>query len=88
MTDVYGSNATIAVSFSIATVFRDLIYEKYKIFPHLFLFGEKQSGKSQLAWSLSNLFFHNMPAFNLNSGTHVGLSRKASRAKKFYCLGR
>jgi len=81
MTDVYGSNATIAVSFAIATVFRDLIYEKYKIFPHLFLFGEKQSGKSQLAWSLSNLFFHNMPAFNLNSGTHVGLSRKASRAK-------
>jgi len=81
MTDVYGSNAVIAIAFAIATVFRDLIYEKYKIFPHLFLFGEKQSGKSQMAWSLSNLFFHNLPAFNLNSGTHVGLSRKASRGK-------
>ncbi|MCX6305497.1 MAG: hypothetical protein NT040_11065 [Bacteroidetes bacterium] len=81
MTDVYGKNAVIAVSYAIASIFRDLIYEKYKIFPHLFLFGEKQSGKSQLAWSLSNLFFHNLPAFNLNSGTHVGLSRKGSRVK-------
>jgi hypothetical protein len=81
MINVYGTNAIIAMAFAIATTFRDLIYEKYKIFPHLFLFGEKQSGKSQLAWSLSNLFFHNLPAFNLNSGTHVGLSRKGSRGK-------
>ncbi len=81
MTEVYGNNAMIGIAFAIATVFRDLIYEKYKCFPHLFLFGEVQSGKSQLAWSLSNLFFHNQPPFNLISGTHVGLSRKASRAK-------
>ena len=81
MTEVYGSNAVIGIAFAIATVFRDLIYEKYKCFPHLFLFGEVQSGKSQLAWSLSNLFFHNQPPFNLISGTHVGLSRKAARVK-------
>lgn len=81
MMEVYASNAVIGIAFAIATVFRDLIYEKYKCFPHLFLFGEVQSGKSQLAWSLSNLFFHNQPPFNLISGTHVGLSRKAARAK-------
>ncbi len=85
MMDVYGSNARIAIAFAIATVFRDLIYEKYKIFPHLFLFGEKQSGKSQLAWSLSNLFFNNMPAFNLSSGTQVGFHRKLSRIKNAIC---
>ena len=81
MLKVYGENAIISIAFAIATVFRDLIYEKYKIFPHLFLFGEKQSGKSQLAWSMSNLFFYNLPAFNLNSGTHVGLSRRGSRGR-------
>jgi len=85
MVDVYGTNARIAIAFAIATVFRDLIYDKYKIFPHLFLFGEKQSGKSQLAWSLSNLFFNNMPAFNLSSGTQVGFHRKLSRIKNAIC---
>lgn len=81
MMQVYGNNAIIGMAFAIASIFRDIIYEKYKIFPHLFLFGEKQSGKSQMAWSISNLFFHNFPAFNLNSGTHVGLSRRGSRSK-------
>jgi len=81
MLDVYGENAITAIAFAIATTFRDLIYDKYKIFPHLFLFGEKQSGKSQLAWSLSNLFFHNLPAFNLNAGTQVGFFRRLSRVK-------
>ena len=85
MMDVYGEKARIAIAFTIATVFRDLIYEKYKVFPHLFLFGEKQSGKSQLAWSLSNLFFNNMPAFNLSSGTQVGFHRRLSRIKNALC---
>jgi DNA primase len=85
MMDVYGTNARIAIAFAIATVFRDLIYDKYKIFPHLFLFGEKQSGKSQLAWSLSNLFFDNKPAFNLSSGTQVGFHRNLSRIKNAIC---
>jgi DNA primase len=85
MKDVYGEKAIIAIAFLIASVFRDLIYEKYKIFPHLFLFGEKQSGKSQLAWSLSNVFFNNLPAFNLNSGTQVGFFRRLSRVKNCIC---
>ncbi len=76
MLDVYQDNGMFAVSFAIAAVFRDLIFEKFKIFPHLYLFGEKQSGKSQLLWSLSNLFFHNYPPFNLNSGTQVGFFRR------------
>jgi DNA primase len=85
MIDVYGEKAIIAIAFLVASTFRDLIYEKYKIFPHLFLFGEKQSGKSQLAWSLSNIFFNNLPAFNLNSGTQVGFFRRLSRVKNCIC---
>ena len=81
MIRVYGEKAFIAIAYLIAAAFRDVIYEKYKIFPHLFLFGEKQSGKSNLAWSLSNVFFNNLPAFNLNSGTQVGFFRRLSRIR-------
>ena len=81
MMEVYGKKAMISVSFVLATIFRDLIYDINKCFPHLFLFGEKQSGKSQLAWSLSNLFYDNQPGFNLNSGTQVGFYRNGARVK-------
>ncbi len=57
MLEVYGEKARVAIAFFLASLFRSLVYDAYKIFPHLFLFGEKQSGKSQMAWSLSNVFF-------------------------------
>lgn len=82
---VYEQKAQIAIAFTIACVFRDIIYERYKIFPLLFLFGDKGTGKSQLAWSLSNVFFNNMPGFNLNSGTQVGFFRRLSRVKNAIC---
>jgi len=82
---VYGEKARIGIAFMIASLFRDIIYEKFKFFPHLFLFGEKQSGKSQFAWSLSNVFFDSLPSFNLNSGTQVGFFRRLSRIKNAIC---
>ena len=85
MITVYGEKAHLAIAFLLASLFRNVIYDAYKIFPHLFLFGEKQSGKSQLAWSLSNLFFDQMPAFNLNSGTQVGFFRRLSRVRNAVC---
>ena len=83
--EVYGTKARIGIAFLIASLFRDIIYDKYKFFPHLFLFGEKQSGKSQFAWSLSNIFFDSLPSFNLNSGTQVGFFRRLSRIKNAVC---
>lgn len=85
MLKVYGTKARVAIAFAIACLFRDLIYERYKIFPLLFLFGDKGTGKSQLAWSISNIFFDNMPGFNLNSGTQVGFFRRLSRVKNAIC---
>ncbi len=81
MLEVYGEKAMPAMAYIIAAVFRDLIFDKYKLFPHLFLFGETQSGKSQFAYSLSNFFFNSMPPFSLNSGTQVGFFRRLSRVK-------
>ncbi|NCD40949.1 MAG: hypothetical protein EOL88_02540 [Bacteroidia bacterium] len=76
---VYDDKAPWAISYLLASLFRDIIYDKFKFFPHLFLFGQPQSGKSALAWSLSNVFFQNLPAFNLNSGTNVGFFRRLAR---------
>ncbi|MFA5433373.1 MAG: hypothetical protein WC319_10980 [Candidatus Paceibacterota bacterium] len=81
MNEVYLDKAKMAIAFLCASLFRDFIYEQYKIFPHLFLFGETQCGKSQLAWSLSNIFYDNLPPFNLNSGTQVGFFRRLARIK-------
>ncbi|NCC62642.1 MAG: hypothetical protein EOM12_17280, partial [Verrucomicrobiae bacterium] len=79
MGKVYTDKAPWGISFFMAALFRDLIYEKFKFFPLLFLFGQPQSGKSAMAWSLSNAFFHNLPAYNLNSGTVVGFFRRLAR---------
>jgi hypothetical protein len=79
MIRVYGDNGKMAIAFLIASLFRDLIYDKYKIFPHLFLFGQPQTGKSQLGWSIQNMFLNNTPPFNLNHGTNVGFFRRLAR---------
>ena len=81
MVRVYEDNGKIGVAFLIAAIFRDIIYDKYKIFPHLFLVGPTQTGKSQLAWSLQNIFLNNVPPFNLSTGTNVAFFRKLSRIK-------
>lgn len=79
MKKVYTDKAPWGIAFLVTSLFRDIIYDKFKFFPHLFLFGQPQSGKSALAWSLSNVFFKNLPAFNLNSGTNVGFFRRLAR---------
>lgn len=81
MMQAYGDKGMFAIAFLVASLFRDMIYSKYKIFPHLFLFGEKGSGKSQVGWSLSNIFWSGQPGFNLTAGTNVGFFRKLARAR-------
>jgi DNA primase len=75
----YASNGQYGVAYLAAALFRSLIYNLYKIFPHLFLHGEKGSGKSQLGWSLSNVFQYGTPPFNLSAGTDVAFFRWLAR---------
>lgn len=75
----YQNNGQYGVAFLIAALYRSLIYNIYKIFPHLFLHGETGSGKSQLGWSLSAVFQRGAPPFNLNSGTDVAFFRYLAR---------
>lgn len=48
--------AWIAVAFSVATIYRDIILNFTKL-PHLHCYGEKGSGKSAFAESIFHLFF-------------------------------
>lgn len=78
---VYGfEKGSIGIAFIIGTLFRDFIV-KQGDFPLLGLFGEKGSGKSVYGESLQHFFFFNMPAFDLNTGTLVGFSRRLARTK-------
>lgn len=81
MVKVFDDNGKYAVAHLMSCVFRDIIYDLFKFFPHLYLFGEKGSGKSFLAWRLNNLFWDGMTGFNLTAGTNVGFYRRLARAR-------
>jgi hypothetical protein len=69
MNKVYGDKGLTGVAFALATCFRDYLFKINTNFPHLYGYGERSSGKSQWASSVSAIFYKQRPAFNLNSGT-------------------
>lgn len=77
---VYGTEkAMLGISFLIATFFRDIYLKRWQYFPHLFLTGEKGSGKSKFGESLVALFTYKQEPFDLNSGTPVAFYRRLAR---------
>lgn len=77
---VYGQQKTInGIGFIFATVFRDIFLRRYQFFPHLFLSGEKGSGKTKYAESLAALFTYKQEPYDLNAGTLVAFYRRLSR---------
>lgn len=81
MTSVYDKKGITAIAFAFSTVFRDFILSRYHFFPHLFLTGEKGSGKSKFGDSIANLFTFKLEPFDLNSGTLVGFYRRLARIR-------
>jgi DNA primase catalytic core len=79
MKDVYGDKAYTGIAFVFAAIFRDILVDQYGFFPHLFLTGQKQSGKTQFSESLTNVFTPGQKGFDLNSGSIVGFFRRVSR---------
>ena len=78
---VYGEKGNFAIAFSFASIFRDFILSRYSFFPHLFLTGEKGSGKSKFGDTIHKLFTYKLAPFDLNSGTIVGFYRRLARLK-------
>lgn len=76
---VYDKKAVTGIAFLFATLFRDIYLKRYQFFPHLFLTGEKGSGKSKFGESMVGLFTYKQEPFDLNSGTPVAFYRRLSR---------
>lgn len=77
----HNNNGIWAVLFTIASMFRDHIHGSLSIFPHLFMFGQPQTGKTTMAISINKIFFGDQPGFNLNQGTQPGFYRRLARTR-------
>jgi DNA primase len=77
---VYEEHAYAGIAFVFVSLFKDLVFKVDNNCPHLYCYGQSQSGKSKFAESITNLFFKELPAFNLNSGTDFAF---ANRLKRF-----
>jgi hypothetical protein len=75
MEKVYPGKAIAAVGFVVIGLFKDVVFQLDNNCPLLSCYGQKQSGKSKFAESISAFFFNQMPPFNLNHGTAFAFSR-------------
>lgn len=75
---VYGQNGWMGIAYVMVTLFRDIVFASTKV-PHLYAYGAVQAGKSEFGESISNAFFNNMPAFNLNQGTDFAFFSRMER---------
>lgn len=74
---VYEDNGRIGIAFFLFSLFRDIIFERTKGAPMLFLFGQRGSGKGTMANSLLALFGKPQDPLMLGgASTVVGFMRK------------
>lgn len=81
MADVFGDNAKVALSYLIATIFRDVITSYTTNFPLLNLFGPKGSGKTELGITLMRFFTIGDHPINLRNATAPALSQALAMTK-------
>lgn len=71
---VFGVNAKIAISFYLATLYRDIIVRRFNFFPILNLFGPKGAGKTELAVSIMAFFGRQAKGPNINNTSKASLA--------------
>ncbi len=69
MLKVYGDNAIVGLGYYMTTLFRDIVFAKFNHFPILNLFGERGSGKTEMAITLMQLFGNQGSGPNINTAT-------------------
>jgi len=75
--DVYGENGQVGLAFLLFSLNSDIIFEKTKAAPMLFLFGQRSSGKGSMANSLlTTLGYPQDPLMLGGASTVVGFMRK------------
>src|SRR5690606_18006453 len=85
---VYAENALFGIAYTFLTIFKDIVTRITKM-PHLYCYGPKGSGKSEMAESITRLFFsgknaegHLIKGYNLNPGQGTPFSF-FSRVERF-----
>lgn len=69
----------IGIAYVAVGLFQDVVRAIDKNCPHLSAYGEKGSGKSKFAESLSNMFFSELPPCNLFHSTDFAFASRLSR---------
>lgn len=82
---VYGRNAVVGVCFYLATLFRDVCVRERKGFPLLNIFGQKGTGKSSMAYTLSYLFGDAVGGTKM-SATLASISHTVGMSRNAICL--
>jgi hypothetical protein len=76
---VFGPNAKIAISYYLATLYRDIIVKKFNFYPMLNLFGPKGAGKTELAVSIMAFFGKQAKGPNINNTSKASLADHVSQ---------
>jgi hypothetical protein len=76
--EAWGLEGLIALAYAISTLFSNDVFEVEAAFPMMFVFGEKESGKTTLADYTSHVlgFKRDNPAMNLSDTTIAAMGRK------------
>lgn len=79
----YGSKGLIGTAFFVSALYRNVVFDYKGHYPFLFLFGERQTGKTTFAECLLYPFTVEPEkwAIALTNSTHKSLERKNSKAK-------
>ncbi|MEM9928839.1 MAG: toprim domain-containing protein, partial [Bacteroidota bacterium] len=78
---VHGDNGKVGIAFYLSCIFRSYIFEQFRCFPLLNLFGPPGLGKSFMAQSIAAMWGESRSPFNLHDGTDVGLFRRMAQMK-------
>lgn len=85
MLTVYGNNSVVGICFYLATLFRDIVFRKNGCFPILNIFGEKNTGKTQMAVTLLQLFGDMERGINGETATIPAMGDHISHCRNALC---
>ena len=75
----FGINGAIGISYAIASIFRDIVFNELKYFPFPFLFGQFGTGKTSYIESILHLFGGHTIGTPLSNVTVSAMSRETSQ---------
>lgn len=78
---VYGDNAIVGIGYTLATLFRDYIFRRFNSFPMLNIFGQKGTGKTEMAITLLHLFGNHADGLNMTNATLPALADHVSHCR-------